>query len=84
MGINAYLSRYGNQHLNDNECLRTALMELSYTASSQFETLLQHCRFHVVYSLGGHFNRHFGASLNIKALDRDQVQYIYEKVVIVF
>lgn len=59
LGINAYLSRYGNQHLNDNECLRVALKEPSYSASSQFETRLQHCRFHLVYPVGGHFNRHF-------------------------
>lgn len=63
-GINAYLSSYGNQHLNDNECLRAALKELSYSAHSPFETLLRCCRSHLVYSLGGHFNRHFGASLN--------------------
>lgn len=28
-GINADLSSYGNQHLNDNECLRAPLKDLS-------------------------------------------------------
>ena len=64
LGINAYLSRYGKQHLNDNECLRAALKDLSYSASSQFATPLWHCRFHLVYPPGGRFNRHFVASVN--------------------
>lgn len=64
LGINAYLSRYGNRHLNDNECLRATLTELSNSASSQFETALRRCRFHLVYSLGGHFSRHFGACMS--------------------
>lgn len=84
-GINAYLSRYGNQHLNDNECLRAALKELSYSASSQFENVLRRCRLHLVYSPGGSLTDisvHVwteGDMLYIKALDRDQVQHIYEK-----
>lgn len=38
-GVNAYLSTYGNQHLNDNECLRAAKKELSCSACSPFEAL---------------------------------------------
>lgn len=90
MGINAYLSRYGKQHRNDNECLRTALKELSYSASSQFETRLGRCRFHLVYSVGGiltDISVHLGTEgvmLCIKAVDRDQVQHIYEKKLSLF
>lgn len=77
--LNADLSSFGKQHLNDNEYLKVALKKLSNSANSLFKVLRPHGSCHLVFSRLSDGLRTDGDMFYPNAPVREQVRQVCQR-----